>query len=115
MFKKNLFRSQKRFYFNPFQLTYLPRRIGVGTTMQFTLGCQGFIGPNPSTFRNKFNNYKNAAQRKLDNTSIAINKKKTCSAMYNLKDYKLPLGINFNYFCDPNSWPRSSMDRIGVS
>lgn len=24
--------------------------------MNFTLGCQGFTGPNPSTFQNKFNN-----------------------------------------------------------
>ena len=55
--------------------------------MHFTLGCQGFTGPNPSTFQNKFNNLKNAAQIKLDKTIIAIIWKKDLEGEDNLSEY----------------------------
>jgi hypothetical protein len=49
-----------------------PFRVGISTTMPQALGCQGFNGPIPSTFRNKNTIFKNEEQSKQIDAINAI-------------------------------------------
>jgi len=69
-----------------------PSRVGVSTTMLHALGCQGFNGPIPFTFRNKNTNIKNEWQSKQIAGIIAI----PCDIHRQLNEM---IVATENYFC----------------